>query len=96
MMSEQENVQLVLFRSVLARWAGKGALVATVLITGASTGIGLAAAVALARARHDVFATMRSPDRSPALRSIAQQESLPVTILRLDVDSDELVQSAVH
>jgi NAD(P)-dependent dehydrogenase (short-subunit alcohol dehydrogenase family) len=69
---------------------------ATVLITGSSTGIGLATAVALARARHDVYATMRHPDRSPELQTIAHQESLPITIVRLDVDSDDSVMQAVR
>jgi NAD(P)-dependent dehydrogenase (short-subunit alcohol dehydrogenase family) len=69
---------------------------ATVLITGSSTGIGLATAVALARARHDVYATMRNPDRSPELQTIAHQESLPITILRLDVDNDDSVMQAVQ
>jgi len=69
---------------------------ATVLITGSSTGIGLATAVALARAQHDVYATMRNPDRSPELPTIAHQESLPLTILRLDVDSDASVTQAVR
>jgi NAD(P)-dependent dehydrogenase (short-subunit alcohol dehydrogenase family) len=69
---------------------------ATVLITGSSTGIGLATAVALARARHDVYASMRHPERSPELRTMAHQESLPITILRLDVDRDDSVTQAVH
>jgi len=69
---------------------------AIVLITGSSTGIGLATAVALARSRHDVYATMRNPDRSPELQSIAHQESLPITVLRLDVDSDTSVTQAVR
>jgi NAD(P)-dependent dehydrogenase (short-subunit alcohol dehydrogenase family) len=69
---------------------------ATVLITGSSTGIGLTTAVALARARHNVYATMRHPDRSPELQTIAHQESLPITIVRLDVDSDASVTQAVR
>ena len=69
---------------------------ATVLITGSSTGIGLAPAVALARAHHNVYATMRHPDRSPELQTIAHQESLPITIVRLDVDSDDSVTQAIQ
>ena len=67
---------------------------ATILITGSSTGIGLATAVVLARARHDVYASMRDPDRSPELKTIAQRESLPITTLRLDVTSDDSVAQA--
>ncbi len=69
---------------------------ATVLITGSSTGLGLATAVALARAGHDVYATMRNPERSPELQTIARKESLPISILRLDVDRDESVVQAVR
>jgi len=65
------------------------------VITGTSTGIGLAAAVSLGRAGHDVIATMRHPDRSPELKAIAEREKLPITILPLDVDRDESVANAM-
>lgn len=65
------------------------------LITGASTGIGLATALELGRAGHAVFATMRHPDRSPELLAAAAREKLPITIARLDVDDDESVKHAV-
>jgi NAD(P)-dependent dehydrogenase (short-subunit alcohol dehydrogenase family) len=68
---------------------------ATIVITGTSTGIGLATAVVLGRAGHDVFATMRNPDRSPELKSIAEQENLPITILSLDVNEDDSVAHAI-
>ena len=68
----------------------------TILITGTSTGIGLAAAVSLGRAGHDVFATMRNPSRSPELRTLAEREHLPITILPLDVDDDTSVAAAVR
>jgi NAD(P)-dependent dehydrogenase (short-subunit alcohol dehydrogenase family) len=69
---------------------------AIALITGTSTGIGLATAVALGRAGHDVYATMRSPHRTPELRIIATQEALPITVLPLDVDDDGSVRGAVE
>jgi NAD(P)-dependent dehydrogenase (short-subunit alcohol dehydrogenase family) len=72
----------------------EGVFMATILITGSSTGIGFATALVLVRAGHDVFATMRDPDRSPELKSIAARESLPIAILRLDVDSDDSVGQA--
>jgi NAD(P)-dependent dehydrogenase (short-subunit alcohol dehydrogenase family) len=68
---------------------------ATVLITGTSTGIGLATALACARGGHDVWATMRDPVRAPQLQALAAQEGLPVTVLPLDVDDDASVSGAV-
>ncbi|HBY61356.1 MAG TPA: oxidoreductase [Solibacterales bacterium] len=61
---------------------------AQILITGTSSGIGLAAALELGRAGHRVYATMRNPARSPALAQAVEREGLPVTIHRMDVDSD--------
>jgi NAD(P)-dependent dehydrogenase (short-subunit alcohol dehydrogenase family) len=68
---------------------------AITLITGTSTGIGLATAVAMGRAGHTVYATMRNPARSPELQAIATRENLPITILSLDVDFDEAVTETV-
>jgi NAD(P)-dependent dehydrogenase (short-subunit alcohol dehydrogenase family) len=63
-----------------------------ILITGCSRGIGLAAALELARAGHNVEATMRDPARSPELAGIAAREGLPLTVRTMDVDSDESVR----
>ena len=68
---------------------------AVIFITGSSTGIGLATAVAFGRARHDVYATMRNPDRAPELASIAAKERLPIKVLPMDVDNDASVGNAV-
>ena len=68
---------------------------AIVLITGTSSGIGLATAVALGRAGHTVYATMRNPARSPELQAIATKEKLPITILTLDVDDEASVTEVV-
>ncbi len=64
-----------------------------ILVTGCSSGIGLATALELARAGHKVFATMRDPVRAPSLAEIAASEQLPIQILTLDVDSDESVRA---
>ena len=51
--------------------------------------------MALGRAGHYVYATMRNPHRAPELQTIATQEALPIVILPLDVDDDRSVQGAV-
>ena len=63
---------------------------ATVLITGTSKGIGYDAALVLARAGHEVIATMRNPGVCD-LEKVATEAKLPVRVLRLDVDDDESV-----
>jgi NAD(P)-dependent dehydrogenase (short-subunit alcohol dehydrogenase family) len=65
-----------------------------VLITGTSSGIGMATAIVLGRAGHTVYATMRNPARGAALREVFEKEQLPISILTMDVDSDESVDAA--
>ncbi len=66
----------------------------TVLITGTSSGIGLETAVVLGRAGHNVYATMRNLERGAALRERVEKEALPISLVRMDVDSDESVDEA--
>ncbi len=68
---------------------------AVVLITGTSSGIGLATAVAFARANHKVYATMRNPKGAPELGQRAASEGLPITIAAMDVDSDTSVKAGI-
>jgi NAD(P)-dependent dehydrogenase (short-subunit alcohol dehydrogenase family) len=68
---------------------------ASVLITGTSKGIGFEAALAFARAGHQVHATMRNPAQSPALAEAAAKEKLPILISTMDVDSDTSVHDAI-
>jgi NAD(P)-dependent dehydrogenase (short-subunit alcohol dehydrogenase family) len=68
---------------------------ASVLITGTSTGIGLATALTLGRAGHKVYATMRDPSRAPELAEKTAQEKLPIKISVMDVDSDTSVKAAI-
>lgn len=67
----------------------------TILITGCSTGIGFATAEVMARSGHRVYATMRTPQKSPALAQLAERDNLPITILPMDVDSDESVKNTI-
>jgi NAD(P)-dependent dehydrogenase (short-subunit alcohol dehydrogenase family) len=65
------------------------------LITGTSSGIGLASAVAAARAGFTVVATMRDPDRSDALRTAASAAGVTLDIQPLDVTDPASVAAAV-
>jgi NAD(P)-dependent dehydrogenase (short-subunit alcohol dehydrogenase family) len=65
------------------------------LVTGTSTGIGLATAVTLARGGHTVIATMRNLASAGELQKLVAAEKLPVTLGALNVDDDASVDSAV-
>ena len=67
------------------------------LVTGASTGIGQATALHLARQGHTVHASMRTPDASGGvLRSAVEEERLDLEVIPLDVDDSASAASAVH
>jgi NAD(P)-dependent dehydrogenase (short-subunit alcohol dehydrogenase family) len=69
----------------------------TVLITGTSSGIGLAAAVAAADAGWRMIATMRDPSRSEALRDAATAAGVAeqIEVRRLDVTDPASVNACV-
>jgi short-subunit dehydrogenase len=67
----------------------------TVLITGASGGIGMAAAVFLAEKGYSVVATSRSDDRLAALKNVANERELPISTVVLDVNSDKAVSDVL-
>ncbi|MBE7504203.1 MAG: SDR family oxidoreductase [Verrucomicrobiales bacterium] len=67
-----------------------------VLITGTSSGIGLATALRLARAGDRVYASMRDLHRAETLRQTATAEQLPVELVELDVDRENSVTGAVR
>ncbi|HRP55452.1 SDR family oxidoreductase [Agriterribacter sp.] len=66
-----------------------------ILITGCSTGIGFATAVMLAKNNHVVFATMRHPGQNKELQDLADNKSLPIIILPLDVTDDNSIKNAI-
>jgi NAD(P)-dependent dehydrogenase (short-subunit alcohol dehydrogenase family) len=66
-----------------------------VLITGCSSGIGLASARRFARAGFRVYASMRRPERGAGLRDEAAREGWALATPALDVTSDASVAAAV-
>ncbi|MFJ9516712.1 SDR family NAD(P)-dependent oxidoreductase [Kitasatospora sp. NPDC101801] len=66
-----------------------------VLITGCSSGIGLATAVAAARAGYTTVATLRDPDRAGALLAAAGEAGVTLDVRRLDVTDPESVAACV-
>ncbi|WP_314245213.1 SDR family NAD(P)-dependent oxidoreductase [Streptomyces kutzneri] len=68
----------------------------TVLITGTSSGIGLAAAIAAARAGWRTVATLRDTGRADALRKAAVEAGVELDIRQLDVVDEASVAAAVE
>jgi len=67
-----------------------------VLITGTSSGIGLAAAVAAAEAGWRTVATLRNPGRADALRKAAAEAGVELDIRQLDVTDETSVATAIE
>ena len=65
---------------------------ALALVTGSSTGIGLATSISLARAGHTVVSTMRNLERSGEIGRIAEREKLAIHLAKIDVDDDQSVR----
>jgi NAD(P)-dependent dehydrogenase (short-subunit alcohol dehydrogenase family) len=67
----------------------------TVLITGATDGLGKAAALLLAARGYRVFAAGRSAEKRAQLDALAKEKKLPIETLEMDVCDDASVQKAV-
>jgi NAD(P)-dependent dehydrogenase (short-subunit alcohol dehydrogenase family) len=67
----------------------------SIIVTGASTGIGLATALHLAGKGHQVFAAVRSPDTAHELKEGIARDNVPAEILQLDITDGDSVKSAI-
>jgi NAD(P)-dependent dehydrogenase (short-subunit alcohol dehydrogenase family) len=67
-----------------------------ILITGSNSGFGKLAALSLARAGHDVIATMRTLTKGDDLRAATDSEQLPIEIRQLDVCDPASIADALH
>src|SRR5215210_8873053 len=72
----------------------QGSLVA--VVTGSSSGIGLATSLALARNGYLTYATMRNLAKRDSFESIADKQQLPVRVVRLDVTDENSIKSAIE
>lgn len=68
----------------------------SIIITGASRGIGLQTALAFGRAGYKVYATMRNPEAATSFNQTIKDESLNISITAMDVDSDESVKQCME
>ena len=68
---------------------------ATALVTGSSTGIGLATVLDLGRHGYNVYASMRNPDAAEDLRTTAKDEQLDIHVVQLDVNDSDAVTRRV-
>jgi NAD(P)-dependent dehydrogenase (short-subunit alcohol dehydrogenase family) len=69
--------------------------VASVLVTGCSSGFGKLTALLFGRHGHTVFATMRDTDKAGPMEAMAADEGLDVRVLALDVTDTASVEAAV-
>ena len=67
----------------------------TILITGATDGLGKAAALLLAERGYRIFAGGRSPEKRAQLDTLANEKRLPLETLEMDVCDDRSVERAV-
>ena len=65
------------------------------LVTGSSSGIGLEAALALAKDGYHTFASMRDTSKAGELENAAKKDNLPIEVIELDVDKEESIISAI-
>ncbi len=65
------------------------------LVTGSSSGIGLEAALALAKDGYHTFASMRDTSKVGELENAVKKENLPIEVIELDVNKEESIISAI-
>jgi NAD(P)-dependent dehydrogenase (short-subunit alcohol dehydrogenase family) len=66
------------------------------VVTGSSSGNGYETSLTLARKGFLTYATMRSLTKGENIKSVAQEEKLPLKIVQLDVTEDESVKNAMQ
>ena len=65
------------------------------LVTGSSSGIGYETSLSLAREGYFTYATMRNLEKSDIIKKIAEEENLPLKVIKLDVDDENSIENAL-
>ncbi len=66
------------------------------IVTGSSSGIGFETSLMLAIHGFITYSTMRDLQKSPTLKSIADEENIPLRCIQLDVTNDISVKQAIE
>jgi NAD(P)-dependent dehydrogenase (short-subunit alcohol dehydrogenase family) len=66
------------------------------VVTGSSSGIGLATSIALARNGYLTYATMRNLAKRDSIQSIADKQHLRIRVVQLDVTDENSIKSAIR
>ena len=66
------------------------------VVTGSSSGIGLATCLALARSGYLTYATMRNLAKRGSIQPIAEKQDLPIKAVQLDVIDENSVKNAIQ
>lgn len=66
------------------------------IVTGSSRGIGYEISLTLARNGFLVYATMRDTSKSANIKSIANNDNLPIRVLSLDVTDNDSINKAIE
>jgi NAD(P)-dependent dehydrogenase (short-subunit alcohol dehydrogenase family) len=66
------------------------------VVTGSSSGIGLATSLALAKNGYLTYATMRNLAKHHILQSVVSKEGLPIRTVQLDVTDEDSIKEAIQ
>ena len=66
------------------------------VVTGSSSGIGLATSLALARNGYLTYATMRNLAKRDPIQSVADKQHLSIRTVQLDVTDENSINKAIH
>jgi short-subunit dehydrogenase len=66
------------------------------VVTGSSSGVGFETSLLLAKNGYRTFATVRNLEKAKSLRNISDKGELPISVVELDVNSDNSINDAIN